>query len=182
MTADRSPGLSLPPWLAAALLPAPMLLLLACDSRPARDSEHDAGSAEPIWAEVAKVQRSDMAKLRWIGGNWRGSGGGYDAFYERYVFEGDSVLRQYSFADSTFATAVDSSTVRLHGDSLFSESGDVRYLASSLRDSSVTFAPYARALNRFTWRRSSDTSWVAILMPVDTTRPRVEYRMVRIRR
>ena len=159
-----------------------LLLLAACTPEASDDADTSAASDVPIWDDVARVAPADMAKLRWLEGDWRGSGGGYDGFYERYVFDGDSVLRQYSFADSTFTSAVDSSAVRLRGDSLFSESGEVRYLAAVLRDTSVTFAPYARALNRFTWRRTSDTTWVAILVPVDTARPPVEYRMVRIRR
>ena len=161
------------------LMAAVLLLVPGCDS--SRGGNADDAADVPIWDDVAAVQPADMAKLRWIVGDWRGSGGGYDQFYERYVFDGDSVLRQYSFTDSTFSQAVDSSAVRLHGDSLFSESGERRYVASALRDTSVTFAPYARALNGFAWRRTSDTSWVAILTPVDTARPRVEYRMVRIR-
>src|SRR5688500_5754069 len=171
---DRSTGLRVAAFMAAALI-----LVAGCESRSGNDD--DAAADVPIWDDVATVRPADMAKLRWIEGEWRGSGGGYDAFYERYTLDGDSVLRQYSFADSAFGQVVDSSTVRLYGDSLFSESGERRYVASALRDTSVTFAPYARALNSFTWRRTSDTTWVAILTPVDTTRPRVEYRMVRIR-
>ena len=162
-----------------ALLAAVLLLLPGCDSSRSGNVDDDADA--PIWDDVASVLPADVAKLRWIEGDWRGSGGGYEQFYERYEFDGDSVLRQYSFSDSTFGQAVDTSVVRLYGDSLFSESGERRYVASALRDTSVTFAPYARALNGFTWRRTSDTSWVAILTPVDTTRPRVEYRMIRIR-
>jgi hypothetical protein len=170
----------------SSLLAAALIVVAGCESRSGSEgdrsgSEGDSLGAVPILDEVATVRAADMAKLRWIEGDWRGSGGGYDAFYERYTLDGDSVLRQYSFADSTFGQAVDSSAVRLHGDSLFSESGERRYVASALRDTSVTFAPYARALNSFTWRRTSDTTWVAILTPVDTARPRVEYRMVRIR-
>lgn len=163
------------------LIAAVLLLVPGCDSSRGGNVDDDAASDVPIWDDVATVHAADMAKLRWLEGDWRGSGGGYDQFYERYLFDGDSVLRQYSFTDSTFSQAVDSSAVRLHGDSLFSESGEVRYVAAALRDTSVTFAPWARALNRFTWRRTSDTTWVAILTPVDTTRPRVEYRMVRMR-
>ena len=180
MTDDRSSRRSLPGRVTPVLTTS-ILLLVGCGSQGREGADRDADSDVPIWADVAKVHPADIARLRWIEGDWRGRGGGYDAFYERYTFDGDSVLRQYSFADSTFTTAVDSSAVRLYGDSLFSESGDIRYLASALRDTSVTFAPYARALDRFTWRRASDTSWVAVLIPVDTTRPRVEYRMVRMR-
>lgn len=56
----------------------------------------------------AQVSPSQFQQLRWLEGDWQGTGGGVDAFYERYRWVDDSTIRKYDFSDSTLAVVTDS--------------------------------------------------------------------------
>ena len=165
-----------------------VLALAACDSnsRPETSAPPPAPAAAPAAATpqtAAQITPADFRKLRWIEGNWRGSGVGQAPFYERYRFVDDSTLVVDAFPDSTLATVSESTRFELR-DGMLGNAGAVRWVASRLDDRAVDFIPVAGAQNNFTWRFESPDRWTALLnWPASDTRPARDatYNMERIR-
>ena len=106
---------------------------------------------------------SDLQKLRWIEGTWRGTGGGVPPFVERYKFESDSILAVESLEGENFDKVTDVTRFELK-DGQFGGGGEgSRWVATSINDRSVTFEPLAKARNSFRWERESENSWKAVL-------------------
>jgi hypothetical protein len=109
-----------------------------------------------------QITPADLAKLRWIEGTWRGTGGEVPPFYERYKFENESTLLVETLADESASKVTDESRFELkdgHFGSGTPESGSV---ATALDDNSISFAPLGKG-NFFRFQRESDKSWKAIL-------------------
>jgi hypothetical protein len=129
-----------------------------------------------------QLTAADLAKLRWIEGSWRGTGGGVPTFYERYKFENDSTLVVEGLADETFTKVNDTSRFELkdgHFGHSEAESGSV---ATAFDGNSITFSPLGKSRNSFRFQRESDNTWKAILNWTDkdgTARERI-YLMERI--
>src|SRR5437867_12955897 len=70
-----------------------------------------------------KFSTSDLEKLRWIVGTWRGTGDVEKAFFERYRFENESTLAVDSFTDEKL-TIVDETTLFELKDGRFGNGGD----------------------------------------------------------
>jgi hypothetical protein len=64
-------------------------------------------------AQTRKFTTADVQKLRWIEGTWRGTGDVDKPFFERYRFEGDSVLLVDGFEDETLAKVTDTTRFEL---------------------------------------------------------------------
>lgn len=132
--------------------------------------------------QPAQVTAADFRELRWIVGDWRGSGSGQAAFFERYRFADDSTLVVDSFADSTFAAVTESARFELRAGRLLGGGG--RWAASQVGRRWVTFIPVSRARNVFTWRYDSRDRWTALLSwPATDTQPArmATYVMERVR-
>jgi hypothetical protein len=115
-----------------------------------------------------QITPADLAKLRWIEGSWRGTGGDVPPFYERYKFENDSTLVVEGLADETFSKVNDVSRFELKDGHFGSSSGDSSSVATALDDSSISFAPIGKG-NYFRFQRESDNSWKAVLNWTDKT-------------
>lgn len=147
-----------------ALLALPLAaLLLACgESAPARGA--------------ARLSGNDFAQLRWIAGDWRGSGteGTTQApFFERYVFPDDSTLLVISFPDSTWAAPDDTAHYELRAGRL-GNVGSSRWVASRMDSTSVDFVPDTNTRNSFRWAREPGSgrqpgSWKATIAWTDAT-------------
>ncbi len=111
----------------------------------------------------AQVSSSQFQQLRWLEGDWRGSGGGVDAFYERYRWVDDSTIRKYDFSDSTLRVVTDSGEIVRRGSTVRSESPARSYVVVALDSASVRFAPERNATNGFEWRRTAPGAWTARL-------------------
>lgn len=109
------------------------------------------------------ITPADLAKLRWIEGTWRGTGGGVPTFYERYKFENDSTLVVETLADETVSKVTETSRFELKDGHFGSTEGDSGSVATALDDNSITFEPLGKATNSFRFQRESDNSWKAIL-------------------
>lgn len=147
-----------------------VLLLAACSHK-----SPDAQTSAPV---PKKFSSSDVAKLRWLEGTWRGSGIDQAPFYERYRFENETTLAVDSFPDEKLEKVDDTSRFELK-DGQFANSS---YAAGSIDDTSVDFVPIAKAKNSFRWERVSDNSWKAILKwPAEGDKPARErvYNMER---
>jgi len=125
---------------------------------------------------------ADLAKLRWIEGNWRGSGVDQAPFFERYRFENDTTLAVDSFPDEKLEKVDDTSRYELK-DGQFTNGS---YVASAIDEKGIDFEPVAgKAKNSFRWQRESADKWTAILKwPASDGKPAREriYNMERILR
>lgn len=106
---------------------------------------------------------TDLKKLRWIEGTWRGTGGGVAPFVERYKFENDTTLAVEGFEGEKLDKATDVTRFELKNGVFGGGSEGSRYVASSIDDKSITFEPVTKARNSFRWERESEDSWKAIL-------------------
>jgi len=101
--------------------------------------------------------------LGWLEGRWRGSMGQANPFYESYRFLDDSTLASFSYPDSSFGRAADSSVIELTRGVVLNRGGKSLWRATSLDATSIHFEPVTNAANSFTWRRASPTTWTATL-------------------
>lgn len=154
-------------------VPLPLLLLalvvslVGCartQSNPAaRNTASPSASPGSAASPVPKqITPADLARLRWIEGTWRGTGGGVAPFFERYKFENDSTLLVESFKDETLKVS-DVSRFQLKDGRFEGSDGESGSVATALDDNSITFAPTGKARNSFRFQRVSDNSWKAVL-------------------
>lgn len=127
---------------------------------------------------------SDLKKLRWIEGTWRGIGDVDKPFFERYHFENESTLVVESFSYETLSKVNEVTRFELR-DGKFGNLGEgARWAATRIDDGSITFEPVARARNSFRWMRQSKDIWNAILIwPATENSPAKQriYQMERFR-
>lgn len=116
-----------------------------------------------------EITPADLAKLRWIEGTWRGTGGGVSPFYERYKFENETTLVVETLADETLAKVEDVSRFELKDGHFGHSEGESGSVAIALDDNSISFAPYGKPANSFRFQRESENSWKAILNWTDKT-------------
>ena len=123
-------------------------------------------------AQTKKFTAADLQKLRWIEGTWRGTGDVDKPFFERYRFEGDSVLVVDSFEDETLAKVTEITRFELKDGELGGGNDGHRYVAKSLDDRSVEFGPGVNVKNGFRWEFESKDVWKAtIIFPANGTKP-----------
>ncbi|HET7602984.1 MAG TPA: hypothetical protein VFK36_08205 [Gemmatimonadales bacterium] len=146
------------------------LILLGAACRPAGTPQNQA----------AAVTREQFRQLEWITGTWRGSGGEYPAFFEQYELINDSTLRMRSFADSTLASATDSSIIAWRDGIVESRSPRSTYAARAFTPTSVSFIKRGVAGGGFTFTRVSSDEWTATLHPAEPGREPVVYTMRRM--
>ena len=150
-----------------------------------------AQAAAPQPPAPARLTVRDLARLRWIVGDWRGTGidGTTQApFFERYRFADDSTLLVESFSDSAFRTLAETSRWELRGGRLTNAGAGAQWIATRLDARAAEFAPLARARNSFRWARESGSAaspaeWRATISWSDAagTTQRRSYRMERVR-
>jgi hypothetical protein len=116
-------------------------------------------------AQTKKFTTADLQKLRWIEGTWRGTGESVKPFFERYRFEGDSVLLIDSFEDETLAKVTDTSRYELKDGEFGGGSEGHLYVAKSLDDRAIEFGPGVNVKNGFRWERGeSKDVWKATII------------------
>ena len=142
--------------LRACCLGAGPLLLAGCGGERAPSGE---GAA----ARPASVSAAQFTSLAWLSGRWRGADATGASFFEAYVPQPPSTIRTYSYADSTFVAPSDSGQLQLHGDTLFSGSPTMQWVATHLDSVRVEFAPWRGASNRVVWQRTALGAWTATL-------------------
>jgi hypothetical protein len=160
--------------LAAAVLAS---VILACR---ARDESRNDDSVRP--ALPGTYAGVDFQRLRWLEGRWQGRMEDDSKFYEQYRFVDDSTIVMYSFKDSTFSQATDSSRITLRGSTVASEAASARWVAERLDTLGVEFAPDRGATNYFAWSKDSPNAWTATLrwMDRDGKVRRVAYALQRM--
>jgi hypothetical protein len=110
-----------------------------------------------------KFSVSDLEKLRWIEGTWRGTGDVEAPFFERYRFENATTLAVDSFTDAGLTKVEDTTRFELK-EGRFGNGGEgAQWTASSIDYQGVNFVPTVKARNSFRWQRESDNTWTAII-------------------
>ncbi|MGH9874762.1 MAG: hypothetical protein ACRD9S_20090 [Pyrinomonadaceae bacterium] len=115
-----------------------------------------------------QITPTDLGKLHWIEGTWRGTGGDVPPFFERYKFENESTLAVETFADETLTKVEDVSRFELKDGHFGHSEGGSGSVATALDDKSITFDPVGKG-NSFRWQHESDNSWKAVLNWTDKT-------------
>lgn len=128
------------------------------------------------------VTRDAFQTLRALQGTWRGHQPDESQFYESYVFLDDTTIRSFGYSDSTFARAVDSSTIALRDGHVTTKGGPMVWLATRFDSATIRFDPVQEANNSFTFTILSRDAWTAQLDWRDSTgAPRSRtYRMERL--
>lgn len=132
-----------------------VFVLVGCSQRSV-----DSQATAPV---QKKFLTADLAKLRWIEGTWRGSGIDQPPFFERYRFEGDSILAVDGFPDEKLEKVDGTTRFELKDGEFGGGNEGSRWVASVIDEQGVTFEPVAKAKNSFRWERESADTWKAIL-------------------
>ena len=130
-----------------------------------------------------KFTTTDLAKLRWIEGTWKGSGTDQAPFFERYRFENETTLAVDSFPDEKLDKVEDTTRFELKDGQFGNGGDDSRWVATAIDAQGITFEPAAKAKNSFRWERDSADKWKATLTwPAEEGKPARErvYNMERI--
>jgi len=104
---------------------------------------------------------SDLGKLRWLEGTWRGTSPGESPVYERYHFVNDSTIEITYYSDSTLQRPSASGRVYLTVGRIYHTFGPGRWGASRIDKSGVYFVPQVNARNTFSWVYESPNTWTA---------------------
>ena len=134
-------------------------------------------------AQTRKFTSADIQKLRWIEGTWRGTGDVGKPFFERYRFEGDSVLAVDGFEDETLKKVTDTTRFELKDGEFGGGNEGSRWVARSIDDRSIEFGPAVKVKNSFRWEQESKDVWKAtIMLPANETKParQMVHKMERI--
>jgi hypothetical protein len=148
-------------------------------SQPSPARSQQAGTTTP--AVPARLTPSDLAKLRWLEGSWRGTGDIDKPFYERYRIEEQAVVVE-GFEDEAFGQSSGITRFELKDGEMGGGNDGWRWVVTDLSADSITFAPVTKARNSFRWERVSADEWRAVLeWPAEGDKParRRVYRMER---
>ena len=158
--------------------------LTACSTSQANaDNSSLAPAAQASPTPRSGFTESDVDKLKWIVGDWKGTGDVEKPFFERYRFVDKTTLAVDGFPDESFTKADDTTLFALK-EGAFGNSGDARWAASEITGYLITFVPVAGVRNTFKWQRVSDNEWKAILdWPAAGDKPARQrvYKMERVK-
>ena len=104
---------------------------------------------------------SDLGKLHWLEGTWRGAAPGESTVYERYHFVNDSTIEITYYSDSTLERPSGSGRVYLTVGRIYHTFGPGRWGASRIDKSGVYFVPQVNARNTFSWAYQGPNTWTA---------------------
>jgi len=63
-----------------------LVVLSACSTSDAQRAGNISPTPTPLPMPAKTFSENDLAKLSWIVGSWKGTGGGATPFYEKYSF------------------------------------------------------------------------------------------------
>lgn len=135
--------------------------------------------AAQVPAAQARFTEKDFARLKWIEGQWVGSG--YSKpFYELYRVASPTRIESQSFADESFTTATRAGSIALEGGRILRDNGQTKYAAVRLTDTSIEFESLSDPSNGFVWTRKSPDAWTAVLKAKG--QPDTIYEMTRVKK
>ena len=113
-------------------------------------------------ASEGNYQRSDLKKISWIEGNWKGMAG-TTPFYEIYRLRNDSTMEIVSY-NWNGTDSSGSSVTPLHWKNGFYYLGDsLNWQVTEITDSTIRMKPNYKAGNDILWSHRNSNSWDAVL-------------------
>ncbi len=135
-------------------------------------------------AGPGKFSEADIAKLKWIEGTWRGTGEKQPPFFERYSFEGPTMIVE-TLADETGQTVKETSRFELREGRFGHTEGNSESAASTITDTAVQFVPVRGIRYSYRFEKQTDGTWRAVIeTPANGDKPAstVIYRMEPVRK
>jgi hypothetical protein len=122
----------------------------------------EANAAPANAATPGKFTEADIAKLKWLEGTWRGVGEKQPPFYERYRFEGSTMIVE-GLADETLQKVSEASRFELKDGEFGHSEGNSRSAASTITATAVQFVPVTGSKNSFRFEKQDDSNWQAVI-------------------
>ena len=122
------------------------------------------------------VSKSDLAKIKWIAGNWRGMADG-KPFYELYEFTNDSTLRITGYDWDGKDSSNASSSYVAWKDGAYYLGNDLNYKTTFIDSSKIEMISNIKSNNDILWKFVNDSTWAAILKGKTKT---LEYKMEKL--
>jgi len=113
-------------------------------------------------ADPGHYTQAEFQSLRWLVGDWRGTGG-QRPFFEGYESLNDSTIVIHYFSDSTRTTERGTGSVYLSEGVIYHEADGATWAAVDFDSTGIHFMPHEGAQNSFRWTRLSATTWEAVL-------------------
>lgn len=143
---------------------------------PGESSPAPSETTNPQTATTQGFTESDLEKIRWLEGTWRGSYKTFE-FYERISFKGSRIMIE-TFTDGTLRKNGPPASFELKNGELTHTVGDEKWKAVSVTEDAVQFVPAAEpkpgenAKASFRFERQPGNTWRAILdTPETATKP-----------
>lgn len=96
--------------------------------------------------------QAGFAQIRFLEGRWKGTAPDGKDFFEEYLIDRDGALQSNRFADATFGSRTDGSSVRLENGQVISVWGEFSWRATSLTANKACFEPI-NAPSSFCWEQ-----------------------------
>ena len=111
------------------------------------------------------VSQAQFQQLRWLEGDWKGSGGGVGDFYERYKWVDDSTIRTFDIDGAAASAAVkDSGEITLRASVVRSGTPAKPWVVVELDSTRAKFVAERNAANGFEWRHTGPGAWTARIL------------------
>lgn len=152
------------------------LIVILAAAAAAACSKGDGGNAnannavantKPVATPSNQVTETDVAKLKWLEGTWRGMDGD-KPFFERIHFEGSTMIVE-TFADETVSKVEETGRFELKDGEFGHTKDDRRSAASVISENSVQFVPDSLEPGTpprghfFRFEKQDDGTWKAVL-------------------
>lgn len=149
------------------------VFLLIIISFLASCSNNETKTSEPANDAVLKT---DLVKIKWIEGNWRGMADG-KPFYEIYEFTNDSTLKitGYDWDGKDSSNGVASYVAWKDGAYYLGD--DLNYKTTLIDSSKIEMISNIKSNNDILWKTVNDSTWTAILKGKTKT---LEYKMEKL--
>ena len=115
--------------------------------------------AQSAALKPASITAEGLQKLKWIEGSWRGTGGGVPAFFERYTFDGTTLVVE----SLTDGKVTDTSRFELKNGEFRTGAAGAGSVAIALDDKGITFGNDQPNRGTYRWQRETADMWKAIL-------------------
>jgi hypothetical protein len=126
----------------------------------AEQSNDQTNNLKPADSSIYK--KSDLQKIKWIEGKWRGMYKG-QPFYEIYKMINDSILEVISFEWNGKDSSKTSRDLLYWKDGSYYLGEGETYKVIAISDKEISMKRNIKTSNDVLWRYNNDTSWIAEL-------------------
>jgi len=122
------------------------------------------GADEPVEnkEEAQQYDKSDLKKIKWIQGKWKGLYKG-EPFYEIYQFVNDTTLEITSYEWNGTDSSKSKKSYVYYKDGLYWLGDKQNWKVVSITATEITMLPNVEAYNDIIWRYKDNLAWDALL-------------------